>query len=179
MGKHNHTTRSVARFKAALLIAGLGLGLTACETAFVQPPASSTSARIDFPRDPELGRFGTGQMASWAGGPDCAEVLRIASYDPMTIGARPFRLPGGERVHLLTEIFPVGAGGLYTNTQCVNLTSFTPEAGHSYTLLQTFRAGKCQTTVTDQATNAPPPSVVVHDLVPACIRTPAGYVRVG
>ncbi len=179
MGKHNRTSGTVARLKTALMIAGLGLGLTACETVFVQPAESPTTASIDYLRDPELGRFGTGEMVSWASGPDCAEALRISSYDPMTLGSKSFRLAGGERVHLLADIFPVGPGGLYTNTQCVNLISFTPEAGHGYTLLQTFRDGKCRTTVTDQAPGAPPPTVVEHPLVAACVRTPAGYTRVG
>jgi len=179
MGKHNHTTGSAVRLGATLLIAGLGLGLTGCETVFVQPAETTASARIDCPRDPELGRFGTGEMVSWANGPDCAEVLRISAYDPMTVGSKSFRLPGGAPVHLLAEIFPVGAGGLYTNVQCLNLISFTPEAGHGYTLLQTFRDGKCRTTVTDQAPGAPPPTVVEHPLVAACVRTPAGYTRVG
>jgi len=161
------------------MLAGIGFGLAGCETVFVQPPESPTSVRVDYPRDPELGRFGTGEIVSWTNGPDCAEVLRIAAYDPMTLGSNSFRLTAGERVHLLAEIFPVGAGGFYTNTQCVNLISFTPEAGHSYTLLQTFRAGRCETTVTDQASGAPAPTVVEHPLVVACVRTPAGYTRVG
>jgi len=179
MGKHNHTTQTTARLKAALVIAGLGLGLTACETMFVQPAESPTTASIDYLRDPELGRFGTGEMVSWASGPDCAEALRISSYDPMTVGSKSFRLAGGERVHLLADIFPVGPGGLYTNTQCVNVISFVPEAGHSYTLVQTFAAGKCKTTVTDKASNAPAPTFVEHPLVATCVKTPAGYTRVG
>jgi hypothetical protein len=179
MGKHKHNTSATARLRAVLLVAGLGLGLTACETVFVQPAESPTTARIDYQRDPELGRFGTGEIVSWANGPDCAEVLRISSYDPMTVGSKSFRLPGGAPVHLLAEIFPVGAGGLYTNTQCVNVISFTPEAGHGYALLQTFHDGKCRTTVTDQTPGAPPLTVVEHPLVAACVRTPAGYTRVG
>jgi hypothetical protein len=178
MGKHNNTSRATARFRTALLVAGLGLGLTACETVFVQPAETAPSARIDYRRDPELGRFGTGEIVSWTSGPDCAEVLRISSYDPMTVGSKSFRLPGGAPVHLLAEIFPVGAGGLYTNTQCVNVISFTPEAGHGYALLQTFSGGKCRTTVTDQTPGAPPPTVVEHPLVAACVRTPTGYTRV-
>ncbi len=179
MGKHKHTTQAAVGLKAALVAAGLGLGLSACESAFVQPAASPATASIDYLRDPELGRFGTGEMVSWASGPDCAEVLRISSYDPMTVGSKSFRLQGGVRAYLLAEIFPVGAGGLYTNTQCVNLISFTPEAGHSYTLVQTFRAGTCQTTVTDQTDGAPVPTVAEQPLVAACIRTPPGYTRVG
>jgi hypothetical protein len=179
MGKHKHSTHTGARLTATLLIGGLGLGLSACETVFVQPTETAASARIDYPRDPELGRFGTGQIVSWSNGLDCAEVLRIASYDPMTVGSKSFRLAGGAPVHLLAEIFPVGPGGLSTNTQCVNLISFTPEAGHAYTLLQTFRSGKGQTTVTDQTPGAPPPTVVEHPLIAACVRTPAGYTRAG
>lgn len=175
MAKHKHA----ARLTAALLFAGLGLGLTACETTYVQPAESPASARIDYLRDPELGRFGTGEIVSLASNADCAEVSRISAYDPMTLGSKSFRLAGGVQAHLLAEIFPVGAGGLYTNTQCVNLISFTPEAGHSYALLQTFRNGQCRTTVTDQATNVRVPTVVEHPLVAACVRTPAGYRRVG
>lgn len=179
MGKRNHAIRSAIRSGAVLAIATLGLGLSGCETVFVQLPESPTTVRVDYPRDPELGRFGTGQIVSWANGPDCAEVLRISSYDPMTLGAKAFRLTAGQRVHLLAEIFPVGPGGLYTNTQCVNLISFTPEAGHNYTLLQTFRDGRCQTAVTDQTSGGPPLTVIEHPAIPACILTPAGYTRVG
>jgi hypothetical protein len=177
MGKHS--TRPAVPLKAAVAAAGLSLCLAACETVFVQPAASPTTARVDYQRDPELGRFGTGEMVSWVNGPDCAEVLRIAAYDPMTIGSKSFRLTGGEPVHILAEIFPVGAGGLNTNIQCVNLISFTPEAGRSYTLLQTFRDGKCQTTVTEQASATPVSTLVEHPLTPACVRTPAGYIRAG
>lgn len=110
MGKHKRKTFATARLKAAFLVAGLGLGLTACETVFVQPTESPATARIDYPRDPEVGRFGTGQIVSWSNSPDCAEVLRIAAYDPMTVGSKSFRLAGGAPVNLLAEILPAGPG---------------------------------------------------------------------
>lgn len=169
---------------AALISAtAAALACGACETVFVQPADTADAARVSFARDPELGTYGTGQILSWSSGVACSEVLKIAAFDPMSKifagqTSSTFRLPGGQRTHLLAEIYGQPRAAYTVVTGCTNLISFTPRSGGSYVLAQRFNAGDCTTGVVDQATGAPPPDLVVHGLAPDCRRIPNGYYAV-
>lgn len=172
--------------RRAAIIFGTVVGAMACgacETVFVQPADTTDAARVIYGRDPELGTYGTGQILSWSSGEDCADVLKIVAFDPMSKifagqTSATFRLPGGERAHLLAEIYGQPRAAFTVVTGCTNLISFTPRSGGTYALAQSFNGGACTTEVVDQSTGAPPMDLVVHGLAPDCRRIPNGYYAI-
>jgi hypothetical protein len=168
------------RYAVIMLSAAATLACGACETVFVQPADTADAARVSYARDPELGTYGTGQILSWSSGAECGEVLKIAAFDPMSKifagqTSSTFRLQGGQRTHLLAEIYGQPRAAYAVVTGCTNLISFTPRPGGNYALAQRFNGGDCTTGVVDQETGAPPADLVMHPLAPDCRRIPNGY----
>lgn len=99
----------------------------------------------------------------------CTNPRQVAVFMAITADRRTTRFQAGERIVVLARTnylesrpgFSPEPGidiDLYSQ-DCENMTSFVPEAGRSYEVLQRASVGRCDLTVIDKATGAPPPSI--------------------
>ena len=89
-----------------------------------------------------------------------------ASQSPIYRREQVARAPSGKPLFLMWQsTMTVGA---HERQNCVNLSSFTPENGHTYDVWQDAHVEACVMEVRDQATGQPPPTLEKHAVNGAC-----------
>lgn len=157
-------------FKRLLAGAAL-LACAACVSSYVQPADSPSVVNLTYLRDPDLPGFGEVQNLVISDGPDCGRIQLLGGFSPISsnfgrVGERQIRLPGGERVHLVT--LTVSARGPYASQNCKNMAAFTPRAGGRYSVMQRVEPRSCVIEVKDVSTGQAPADLSFHPVPQAC-----------
>lgn len=159
-----------------------GLVTAGCISIYRQPPSSVPSAEIEL-RKPNPG-VGVGITQSFAAttSPSCEKISFIGDFDLGTAilglsGRHNFRAVAGQRIYLHADSYsPVGGGSYVPGTTsysnvCTNVSSFVPEAGKRYAVVQSYNGRRrCSLDITSLEDNQPPATFVRHPVEPRCTR---------
>lgn len=148
------------------------IALAGCATAYVEPPASGSSASMTFSRHSSVPRWGHTQILDIVGDARCSTRNRVKDFSPLgSPDPHSFRVAAGARQYLHMETIRTqgGAHGFTDNT-CASIVSYVPEAGRTYAVAQSQGPRGCAVEITDTATGAVPASLVVHPYDRNCVQ---------
>ena len=149
---------TMAKLSAASVFALAAIGAT------VPPQTATVTVQKGYDKGSGLGT-GTAQVYHFAKLDACEGRKGIARFSWITGAEKSKPLPSGMVIYLTayTDRFtPGGASGLtgfkLNAARCENRSSFTPQAGETYIVLQKVEIGKaCSMSVLAKSTNAAPP----------------------
>lgn len=115
----------------AIVLSVCAMALAGCATAYVEPPASATSASITFARNDTVPRWGHTQILQTASDERCTTRSRIKDFVPMgSQDPHTFRIEAGARRYFVAEtIRTTGGAHGFTDATCAGTVSFTPRPG--------------------------------------------------
>jgi len=169
----------VGQFSKMGVVAIAGLVTAGCISIYRQPPADAPSAEIEY-RKPVAGvGIGITQSLGATSSPACEKISFIGDFDVGTAmlgmsGRRMFRAAAGERIYFHSETYSPGGGNAsgtinYRNV-CVNISSFVPEAGKRYAVVQYFTGRSCTLDIIRLEDDQPPPTFIRHPVEAACTK---------
>jgi hypothetical protein len=166
-----------------IIVLAAGMAATAA-TARREPVPSATQATALFEKGYERTGSGTGnnQFYSRAFDESCATLKGVARFAPLSGSSKVVALEAG-RPHIFRAVtnYYAPAGTAYNGSgvtvmiggsTCANQARFTPRAMTAYRIVQrASRGDQCYFDITEIATGAPPPDLVVEPFQP-CVKPP-------
>lgn len=148
------------------------LALAGCVTAYVEPTASGSSASMTFARHSSVPRWGHTQILDIVGDARCTTRHRVRDFSPLgSQDPHSFRVEAGTRQYFHMETIQTQGGAYgFTDNTCASIVSYVPEVGRTYAVSQAKGVRGCSVEITDTATGAAPPSLVVHPYDRNCVQ---------